>query len=138
MLHDSDFPSILEEFNYILIEFYAPWCGHCQRLAPAYTEAAKTLAAKGSNIKLAKVDATKDPTSASDYGVSGYPTIFFFINGTKIDFNGDRTKEAIIGWVEKKVLPATIDITSQDELDRLAEDDSVNLVLYSSDEDHIK
>jgi protein disulfide-isomerase A1 len=49
VLHDSDFPSILEEFNYILIEFYAPWCGHCQRLAPAYTEAAKTLAAKGSN-----------------------------------------------------------------------------------------
>lgn len=48
VLHDSDFPSILEEFNYILIEFYAPWCGHCQRLAPAYTAAAKALAAKGS------------------------------------------------------------------------------------------
>ena len=67
VLHDSDFPGILNEFNYILaIEFYAPWCGHCQRLAPAYTEAAKTLAAKGSNstyilnvVGLAKVDATK-------------------------------------------------------------------------------
>lgn len=58
ILHDSDFPGILEQFPYILIKFYAPWCGHCQRMAPAYQEAAQELAAKGSPIKLAKVDAT--------------------------------------------------------------------------------
>ena len=70
--------------------------------------------------------------------MSGYPTIFFFINGTKIDFNGDRTKEAVLGWVEKKVLPATRDVTSQEQLDKLAEDGSVNLVLFSSNEDDLK
>lgn len=48
VLHDSDFPGIISEFNYILIEFYAPWCGHCQRLAPAYSEAAKAFAEKNS------------------------------------------------------------------------------------------
>jgi len=35
VLHDADFPSIIEEFNYILIQFYAPWCGYWKRLAPA-------------------------------------------------------------------------------------------------------
>lgn len=89
-------------------------------------------------VKLAKVDATKDPTAASDYGVSGYPTIFFFINGTKIDFNGDRTKEAIIGWVEKKVLPATTAISTQEELSSLAQDGAVNLVLFSTNEQDLQ
>lgn len=84
------------------------------------------------------MDATKDATSASDYGVQGYPSIFFFINGTKLDFTGDRTEAAIIGWLEKKVEPATSDISSQEHLDKLAEDDSVHLVLYSSDEDEKK
>jgi len=107
VLHDSDFPNIITEFPYILIEFYAPWCGHCQRLAPAYGEAAKALLAKNSSIKLAKVDATKEGESAKSYGVRGYPTIFFFINGSKIDFKGERTKDGIINWLEKKILPAT-------------------------------
>jgi protein disulfide-isomerase A1 len=83
---------------------------------------------------LAKVDATKEPTSAADYGVSGYPTIFFFINGTKVDFTADRTKEAILGWVEKKVLPATKEIHTQDDLDKLLEDDAAHLVLFSADD----
>jgi len=83
---------------------------------------------------LAKVDATKEPTSAADYGVSGYPTIFFFINGTKVDFTADRTKEAILGWVEKKVLPATREIHTQEDLDKLVEDDAAHLVLFSGDD----
>lgn len=114
VLHDSDFPNIITEFPHILIEFYAPWCGHCQRLAPAYGEAAKALAAKNSSstdvlswVKLAKVDATKEGESAKSYGVRGYPTIFFFIDGNKIDFKGERTKDGIINWLEKKILPAT-------------------------------
>lgn len=50
-----------------------------------------------------------------------------------MDFNGDRSEAAIVAWVEKKILPATSDINSQAEVDKLAGDGSVSLVLYSSD-----
>jgi protein disulfide-isomerase A1 len=89
------------------------------------------------SVKLAKVDATKDEASASEYGVQGFPTIYYFINGSKIEFTGDRSAEGIVSWVEKKILPATTEVSSAEELEKLRSDGNVNLVLFSSDEETV-
>jgi protein disulfide-isomerase A6 len=84
-----------------LVEFYAPWCGHCQKLEPEWNEAATKL--KG-QVKLGKVDATVEQSLAQRFGVQGYPTIKVFDYGegktdrSARDFEGSRDANAIIAY----------------------------------------
>lgn len=92
----------------VLVEFYAPWCGHCKKLEPEYTKAAKTLFDEGSKIPLVKVDATasENSDSATKYGVQGYPTIKWFVGGNSSDYDGPRDAQGIVDWIKSMTGPA--------------------------------
>lgn len=104
-LTDSNFKKlVLDSDEPWLVEFFAPWCGHCQRLAPEWAKAASQLKGK---VKLGAVDATVHTSLGSEYDVKGYPTIKFFPGGKKSrsdaeDYNGGRTASDIVSWAEDK------------------------------------
>lgn len=76
-LTDKNFQNVVvKNPDPVLVEFYAPWCGHCKSLAPEYTKAAKAL--KGV-MKVAAVDLDKYKTLGGPYGIRGFPTIKLFL-----------------------------------------------------------
>lgn len=89
VLTQGNFSDFLEKNRYVMVEFYAPWCGHCQALAPEYAAAATEL--KGEAV-LAKVDATEENDLGQQYDVQGFPTVLFFVDGVHKPYPGQRNK----------------------------------------------
>uniref|UniRef100_A0A7G3AUH1 Protein disulfide-isomerase A6 homolog n=1 Tax=Lutzomyia longipalpis TaxID=7200 RepID=A0A7G3AUH1_LUTLO len=123
-LTDSNFDKlVLNSDDVWLVEFFAPWCGHCKNLAPHWAKAASELKGK---VKLGALDATVHQQKAQEYGVQGYPTIKFFPGGKKDrdsarDYDGGRTSSDIVSWAldkyaENVPAPEVYELLSQDVL----------------------
>ncbi|KAL2549492.1 Protein disulfide isomerase-like 1-3 [Forsythia ovata] len=117
VLKESNFSQFIEKNKFVMVEFYAPWCGHCQALAPEYAAAAAEL--KEEEVALAKVDATEEAELAQKFDVQGFPTVYFFVDGVHKPYPGQRTKDSIITWVKKKIGPALYNITTTEEAERI-------------------
>ena len=85
-----------------MVEFYAPWCGHCKNLEPEWKSAAKELG-NTPNIKLGAVDATIATNLASKYKIKGFPSIKVFNAGDKkkkpVDYQGPRESAGMCMWL---------------------------------------
>jgi len=130
VLTDENFDETVNQADLILVEFYAPWCGHCKSLAPEYAAAAKVL--KSQNILLAKVDATVQSGVANRYEVRGYPTLKIFRKGNMFDYNGPRKKDGIVSYMEKQAGPSSTPIDTAEDLKAFLNHVDVSVVGFFS------
>lgn len=101
-LDADNFEAVVGRFEALMVEFYAPWCGHCQEFDPIYQEAAQTLYDGNPRYFLAKIDGSRYPEIKERYEVPGFPTLIFFKGGAPVPYPGERRARALAKWVRKE------------------------------------
>ncbi|KAH6836023.1 PDI-like 5-2 [Perilla frutescens var. hirtella] len=115
-LEDSNFDAAISKFDYIFVDFYAPWCGHCNRLAPELEKAAPILAGLKQPIVVAKVDADKYKKLASKHDVDGYPSLKIFMHGVPTEYYGPRKADLLVQSLTKFVAPDVTLLSSDTDI----------------------
>uniref|UniRef100_A0A672U5K1 Protein disulfide-isomerase TMX3 n=2 Tax=Strigops habroptila TaxID=2489341 RepID=A0A672U5K1_STRHB len=120
-----------------LVDFYAPWCGHCKKLEPVWNEVGIEMRNMGSPVKVGKMDATSFSSIASEFGVRGYPTIKLLKGDLAYNYRGPRTKDDIIEFANRVAGPLIRPLPSQHMFDHVQKRHHV-LFVYVGGESPLK
>ncbi|KAF3967035.1 hypothetical protein CMV_008926 [Castanea mollissima] len=138
VLTEDNFDKEVGQDRDALVEFYAPWCGHCKKLAPEYEKLGSSFK-KAKSVLIGKVDCDSHKSVCSKYGVSGYPTIQWFPKGSlePKKYEGARTAEALVEFVNKEggtnvkiaAIPSNVVVLTADNFDKIVLDETKDVLV---------
>jgi len=102
-LTEKGFKDALKKVHFVM--FYAPWCGHCKRLAPTWDELAEDYIEDKKDVVIAKVDCTVETSLCSSQDVTGYPTLKFFKDGpdSGVKYRGQRDQKSLEKFIDEQM-----------------------------------
>ena len=119
-LTEKTFDEVIVPSQLWLVKFYAPWCGHCKRLAPILDDIVSGSKALG-DAKIAKVDCTVEKSLCTRFDVHGFPTLLVMHEGQTWEHRGMRSRQSIDGLLARMQRPAVRELaTRRDLTDALA------------------
>ncbi|XP_062444126.1 protein disulfide-isomerase A2 isoform X1 [Rhea pennata] len=111
VLHEHNFARALRQHRLLLVQFYAPWCGHCQALAPQFARAAAILRNESGELRLGKVDAPAQAALSAEFSITAYPTLKLFRDGNRthpVAYTGRLDAEGIARWMQRRAGPSAV------------------------------
>ncbi|CAN6469178.1 unnamed protein product [Victoria cruziana] len=138
VLDEENFEQEVGKGKGALVEFYAPWCGHCKKLAPEYEKVGSSFK-KSKSVLIGKVNCDEHKNLCSKYGVTGYPTIKWFRKKSlePKSYGGVRTADALIEFVNRgggtntkmAVIPPSIIVLTPKNFDEVVMDGNKHVLV---------
>lgn len=115
VLVGSNFNEVaLDTTKFVFVEFYAPWCGHCKKLAPEWDLLAEKVA-ELENVVIAKMDATANDLDSNHEDVQGFPTLRLYkLDNSVVEYSGERNVEKLYEWLVDQVSVEDVAASSDD------------------------
>ncbi|KAH8700619.1 hypothetical protein BGW36DRAFT_316682 [Talaromyces proteolyticus] len=133
----KNYDSLIAKSNHTsIVEFYAPWCGHCQNLKPAYEKVAKNLEGLA-KVAAVNCDEEENKPLCGQMGVQGFPTLKIVVPGKKPgkprveDYQGQRSAKAIVDSVIDRIPNHVKKLTDKDFDSWVTADESSKAVLFT-------
>ncbi|KAI9831328.1 MAG: hypothetical protein M1819_005102 [Sarea resinae] len=134
---------VLKSGKPALVEFFAPWCGHCKNLAPVYEELAQHFEFAKDKLVIGKVDADDHRSLGQQFGVQGFPTIKWFDGkgGDPVEYNSGRDLDSLTKFITektgikpktKKVLPSQVEMLNDQSFAQEVGGDKHVLVAFTA------
>lgn len=134
-LTDDTYEETIKNNPFVMVKFYAPWCQHCKEFAPEYEKAAKTAKEQNKPYILAKLDATVHEKAAAKEKLEGFPTVKLFINGSPIEYKGDREADAVLAYLDKKTGPPSTKLESKEDIIKVKDAEGLRCIFGTKNDD---
>ncbi|KAL3957709.1 hypothetical protein ACCO45_008287 [Purpureocillium lilacinum] len=134
---------VLKSGKPTLVEFFAPWCGHCKKLAPVYEELALAFEHAKDKVQIAKVDADAERSLGKRFNIQGFPTLKWFDGKSDKpeEYNEGRDLESLSAFISGKVgvknkkkleLPSSVEMLTDESFAKTIGGDKNVLVAFTA------
>jgi len=118
-LGDDSFNEAIQDLSnhFWFLKFYAPWCGHCKKMAPVLDSVAPVVAGQ---MAIGKIDCTIHKKICDEHKVKGFPTLKYSLDGQVADYTGGRDEASLVNFAKRMSSPAVQPIRRLEEAKKFA------------------